>query len=85
MSGRVDILGAGLSGLSAATILARNGYDVHVHEVRQTLALDLMGIFRVLRIGQVIPIFLKKCVNGGWTLMSSNQMHSVLASNSSRR
>ena len=31
---RIDILGAGLSGLSAATILSREGYDVHVYEIR---------------------------------------------------
>ena len=46
MSGRVDILGAGLSGLSAATILARNGYDVHVHEVRQDSGARFDGDFQ---------------------------------------
>ena len=34
MSEEVHILGAGLSGLAAATILARSGKEVHVHEVR---------------------------------------------------
>ena len=46
VSGRVDILGAGLSGLSAATILARNGYDVHVHEVRQDSGARFDGDFQ---------------------------------------
>lgn len=46
MSERVDILGAGLSGLSAATILARNGYDVHVHEVRQDSGARFDGDFQ---------------------------------------
>ena len=30
----MHILGAGLSGLSAATILAKAGIEVHVHEIR---------------------------------------------------
>ena len=33
MSAEVHILGAGLSGLSSATILAKAGKDVHVHEI----------------------------------------------------
>ena len=46
MSERVDILGAGLSGLSAATILARNGYDVHVHEIRKDSGARFDGDFQ---------------------------------------
>ena len=30
----IHIMGAGLSGLAAATILAKAGKDVHVHDVR---------------------------------------------------
>ena len=35
MKERIDILGAGLSGLAAATILAKAGKEVHVHEIRK--------------------------------------------------
>ena len=35
----VHVLGAGLSGLAAATILARSGKEVHVHEIRKDLSL----------------------------------------------
>ena len=30
----IHIMGAGLSGLAAATILAQAGRDVHVHDIR---------------------------------------------------
>lgn len=43
---RIDILGAGLSGLSAATILAREGYDVHVHEIRKDSGARFDGDFQ---------------------------------------
>ena len=46
MSERVDILGAGLSGLSAATVLAHNGYDVHVHEIRKESGARFDGDFQ---------------------------------------
>ena len=48
MSRRIDILGAGLSGLSAATILARGGYDVHVHEIRKDSGARFDGDFQGL-------------------------------------
>lgn len=43
---RIDILGAGLSGLSAATILSREGYDVHVHEIRADSGARFDGDFQ---------------------------------------
>lgn len=43
---RIDILGAGLSGLSAATILSRKGYDVHVHEIRADSGARFDGDFQ---------------------------------------
>ena len=33
-SASVTIMGAGLSGLAAATLLARAGREVHVHDIR---------------------------------------------------
>ena len=44
----VHILGAGLSGLSAAIILAKNGYDVHVHEIRSDSGARFDGDFQGL-------------------------------------
>ena len=42
----MDILGAGLSGLSAAIVLASSGKDVHVHEVRQDSGARFDGDFQ---------------------------------------
>ncbi|MEE2624837.1 MAG: NAD(P)-binding protein [Candidatus Thermoplasmatota archaeon] len=42
----IHILGAGLSGLAAATILARAGRDVHVHEIREDSGARFDGDFQ---------------------------------------
>ena len=44
----VHILGAGLSGLSAAIILSKNGYDVHVLEIRGDSGARFDGDFQGL-------------------------------------
>ena len=46
VSERVDILGAGLSGLSSAIVLAKSGKEVHVHEVRQDSGARFDGDFQ---------------------------------------
>ena len=46
MGGRIDILGAGLSGLAAATILAKAGKEVHVHEIRKDSGARFDGDFQ---------------------------------------
>ena len=46
MSAEVHILGAGLSGLSSATILAKAGKDVHVHEIRSDSGARFDGDFQ---------------------------------------
>jgi len=46
MGEEVHILGAGLSGLAAATILARSGREVHVHEVREDSGARFDGDFQ---------------------------------------
>ena len=46
VSDEVHILGAGLSGLAAATILARSGKDVHVHEIRKDSGARFDGDFQ---------------------------------------
>ena len=46
MKERIDILGAGLSGLAAATILAKAGKEVHVHEVRKDSGARFDGDFQ---------------------------------------
>ena len=42
----VHVLGAGLSGLAAAIILARSGKDVHVHEIREDSGARFEGDFQ---------------------------------------
>ena len=44
----IHIMGAGLSGLAAATILAKAGKDVHVHEVRADSGARFDGDFQAL-------------------------------------
>jgi hypothetical protein len=46
MSERIDILGAGLSGLASATILAREGKEVHVHDIRADSGARFDGDFQ---------------------------------------
>ena len=46
--GPVHILGAGLSGLSAAIILAKSGVEVHVHEIRKDSGARFDGDFQGL-------------------------------------
>ena len=46
MGERIDILGAGLSGLAAATILAQAGKEVHVHEIRKDSGSRFDGDFQ---------------------------------------
>ena len=69
----IRILGAGLSGLAAATILAKNGKKVEVYETRQDSERDSMEIFRASKIGPHQRTSLKKWSNGGWTQIHSNQ------------
>ncbi len=46
MGEEIHILGAGLSGLAAATILARSGKEVHVHEIREDSGARFDGDFQ---------------------------------------
>lgn len=46
MGDEIHVLGAGLSGLSAAIILARSGKDVHVHEIREDSGARFDGDFQ---------------------------------------
>ncbi len=44
----VNIMGAGLSGLAAATILAKAGREVHVHDIREESGARFDGDFQAL-------------------------------------
>ncbi|MEC8141903.1 MAG: FAD/NAD(P)-binding protein, partial [Candidatus Thermoplasmatota archaeon] len=44
----IHIMGAGLSGLAAATILAKAGKEVHVHDVRSDSGARFDGDFQAL-------------------------------------
>ncbi len=46
MGEEIHILGAGLSGLAAATLLARSGKEVHVHELRKDSGARFDGDFQ---------------------------------------
>ena len=60
MGRRIDILGAGLSGLAAATILAKAGKEVHVHEIRKDSGARFDGDFQGIEIGPAILISLRR-------------------------
>ncbi len=45
---KVKIAGAGPSGLTAAIILAKAGYEVHVYEARESVGARFIGDFQVL-------------------------------------
>ena len=44
----ITIMGAGLSGLAAATLLARAEKDVHVHDIRSDSGARFDGDFQAL-------------------------------------
>ena len=44
----VNIMGAGLSGLAAATVLAKSGIEVHVHDIREESGARFDGDFQAL-------------------------------------
>ena len=46
--GPIKIMGAGLSGLAAATILAKAGREVHVHDIREESGARFDGDFQAL-------------------------------------
>ncbi|MEE3090333.1 MAG: NAD(P)-binding protein, partial [Candidatus Thermoplasmatota archaeon] len=46
--GPVTVMGAGLSGLAAATLLARAGREVHVHDIRADSGARFDGDFQAL-------------------------------------
>ncbi len=50
MSGKpaIHIMGAGLSGLASATLLARAGREVHVHDIRDDSGARFDGDFQAL-------------------------------------
>ena len=48
VEGPVQIMGAGLSGLAAATLLARAGREVHVHDIRNDSGARFDGDFQAL-------------------------------------
>lgn len=56
----ITILGAGLSGLTAAITLAKAGYQVHVYEERSDRGCDFMVIFKVLKTGVPLKTYSKK-------------------------
>ncbi len=44
----IQVMGAGLSGLAAATILAKAGKEVHVHDIRSDSGARFDGDFQAL-------------------------------------
>ena len=49
----IHIMGAGLSGLAAATILAKAGKEVHVHDVRSDSGARFDGDFQALELSLI--------------------------------
>ena len=55
--GPIHIMGAGLSGLAAATTLAKAGIEVHVHDVREDSGKRFDGDFLALVIWSMDAYF----------------------------
>ena len=75
-SGPINIMGAGLSGLAAATILAKAGREVHVHDIREDSGARFDGDFQALENWSMDSDFFEQMADWGLTLASSKQQSS---------
>jgi len=64
--GPVHIMGAGLSGLAAATTLAKSGVEVHVHDVRKDSGQRFDGDFQALENWSMDEDFFDQLRNWGF-------------------
>ena len=64
--GPIHIMGAGLSGLAAATTLAKEGVEVHVHDVREDSGKRFDGDFQALENWSMEEDFFDQLVSWGY-------------------
>ena len=65
-SGPINIMGAGLSGLAAATILAKAGKEVHVHDIREDSGARFDGDFQALENWSMDSDFFEQMADWGF-------------------
>ena len=66
--GPINIMGAGLSGLAAATILAKAGVEVHVHDIRGDSGARFDGDFQALENWSIDVDFFDQLKSWGFDL-----------------
>ena len=66
----VHIMGAGLSGLAAAIVLAKGGKDVHVHDIREDSGARFDGDFQALENWSMDDDFFDQLVSWGFDIDS---------------
>ena len=66
----VHIMGAGLSGLAAATLLAKAGREVHVHDIRTDSGARFDGDFQALENWSMDVDFFEQLSEWGFDLSS---------------
>ena len=64
----VHIMGAGLSGLAAAIVLAKGGKDVHVHDIREDSGARFDGDFQALENWSMDDDFFDQLVSWGFDI-----------------
>tara|TARA_X000001036_G_scaffold308156_2_gene286837 strand:+ start:11016 stop:12317 length:1302 start_codon:yes stop_codon:yes gene_type:complete len=64
----IQIMGAGLSGLAAATILAKAGKEVHVHDIREDSGARFDGDFQALENWSMDVDFFDQLVEWGFDI-----------------
>lgn len=64
----IQIMGAGLSGLAAATILAKAGKEVHVHDIRDDSGARFDGDFQALENWSMDVDFFDQLVEWGFDI-----------------
>ena len=65
-TGPINIMGAGLSGLAAATILAKAGKEVHVHDIREESGARFDGDFQALENWSMDSDFFEQMADWGF-------------------
>ena len=67
--GPIHIMGAGLSGLAAAITLAKEGVEVHVHDVRKDSGERFDGDFQALENWSMDADFFDQLTEWGYCLL----------------
>ena len=74
-AGPIKIMGAGLSGLAAATILAKAGREVHVHDIREESGARFDGDFQALENWSMDTDFFDQMKSWGLTQVNLKRLN----------